>query len=143
MGLYLTLPIGGVALVLLWAFFHVKHEKQALEQSIKRFDLIGSGLSSPSTLAILFALTYAGAVYPRSSCRVIVPLVLDLVGLIAFHIYEASGYPEDPLVPSHLFGNRTSAVAFFATSIHALIVVWVIYFLPIYFQSVLLSTPAR
>jgi MFS family permease len=140
---YLNLPIGGVALGFLFIFLHVKGTKQNFWESFKRFDFVGSFLSISSTVAILFALTYAGAVYPWSSWRVIVPLVLGLAGLTTFHIYEATGFPIQALIPPHLFANRTSAVAFFATFIHATIFVWVIYFLPVYFQAVLLSSPTR
>lgn len=110
---------------MLFAFLHVKYEKQTLQQSLKRFDLIASFLSIPSTVAVLFALTYGGTTYPWSSWRVIVPLVSGLVGLIAFHTYEASDHPSEPLMPPRLFGSRTSAVAYFATLIHALIFAWV------------------
>lgn len=49
----------------------------------------------------------------------------------------------DPLLPPHLFGNRTSAVSFYATFVQALFFVWVIYFLPLYFQAVLGSSAMR
>lgn len=65
-------------------------------------------------------------------------MVLGLAALTAFHVYEATEYPIQALIPPHLFGNRTSAIAFFATFIHAMIFVWVIYF-----QAVLLSSPTR
>ena len=48
---YLNLPIGGVALAVLGAFLHVKYERRPLQQSLKRFDVIGSFLSIPSTAA--------------------------------------------------------------------------------------------
>ncbi|ERF75569.1 hypothetical protein EPUS_09165 [Endocarpon pusillum Z07020] len=131
---YLNLPIGPVALVMLWAVLHVKYEKQSLKQNLRRFDVIGSFLSIPSTVAILFALTYGGAIYSWPSWGVIVPLILGRVGLVSYHIYEALSYPNEPLIPPRLFGTRTSAVPFFATFVHTLIFVWIIYYLPVYFN---------
>lgn len=46
------------------------------------------------------------------------------------------------MVPHRLFSNRTSATAFALTFIHGILAIWAIYFLPIYFQGVLGSTPS-
>jgi hypothetical protein len=39
--------------------------------------------------------------------------------------------------------DRTSSIAFFTTFVHALMTLWALYFLPIYFQAVQLVTPSR
>lgn len=140
---YMNLPIGGSALVLLILFLHVKHKKTTFAESVKRFDFLGSFLLITSTVTILFALTYAGSQYRWSSWHVVAPLVIGLVGLAGFHVYEASGIVNNPLTPPHLFANRTSAIAFFVTFIHAMLFVWVIYFLPVYFQAVRGSSATR
>ena len=140
---YINLPIGGAALVLLFLFLHVNYKKTTLRDSLSRFDFFGSFMVITSTIAILFALTYGGAKYSWSSWRVILPLVLGVIGLIAFHLFEASALAKEPLMPPRLFANRTSSVAFFVTFIHALLFVWVIYFLPVYFQAVLGSSSTR
>jgi MFS family permease len=142
-GFYINLPVGGVALVLLYTFLHVKHTKATLKERMARIDFIGNTLLIASTVAILFALTYAGTKYDWSSWHIIVPLVLGLVGMITFHTYEASRFCQAPTIPPHLFTNRTSSIAFFLTFIHALLLVWALYFLPVYFQAVLGSTPTR
>lgn len=138
-----NLPIGGVAMVLLYLFLHTNFKPITFRQSLGRFDYIGSLLVLGSSLAIIFALTYGGARYAWSSWHIIVPLVLGLVGMAAFHSFEASPWIAEPLLPPHLFGNRTSAISFYATFIQALLFVWVIYFLPIYFQAVLGSSSSR
>jgi MFS family permease len=140
---YINLPIGGVSFIMLFFFFNVNHKRTGFKQSLVRFDWLGSFLVITSTVAIIFALTYGGARYPWSSWRVIVPLVLGLVGLASFHAWEAFPWTADPLLPAHLFGNRTSAISFFATFLQAFLFVWVIYFLPVYFQGVLNSSTMR
>jgi hypothetical protein len=140
---YINLPIGGVAFLLFFFFFKVNYKTISFRQSLGRFDLLGSFLLVTSTVAIVFALTYAGVRYPWSSLRVIIPLVLGIAGLISFHAWEASPWAADPLLPPHLFGNRTSAISFFATFLQAFLFVWVIYFLPVYFQGVLNSSTIR
>ncbi|PVH91647.1 MFS general substrate transporter [Periconia macrospinosa] len=140
---YINLPIGGVAMVLLYLFLHTNFKPTTFKQSLGRFDLIGSLLVLGSSVAIVFALTYGGSRFAWSSWHIIVPLVIGLVTLILFHAYEASPWVKEPLLPPHLFGNRTSAISFYATFIQSLMFVWVIYFLPVYFQAVLGSSPNR
>ncbi|KAF2268644.1 MFS general substrate transporter, partial [Lojkania enalia] len=140
---YINLPIGGTSFILLYIFFNVKHKRTTFKESLGRFDWVGSFLVITATISVIFALTYAGARYPWSSWRVIVPLVLGLLGLVGFHSWEASPWVTDPLLPPHLFGNRTSAISFFATFMQAFLFIWVVYFLPVYFQAVLGSSPTR
>ncbi|KAL2128433.1 hypothetical protein VTI74DRAFT_9186 [Chaetomium olivicolor] len=63
--------------------------------------------------------------------------------MIAFFAFEYSPFPKFPTVPPRLFANRTSTIGFFITFIHALITLWTLYFLPVYFQAVQLVTPSR
>ena len=46
-------------------------------------------------------------------------------------------------MPLHLFSNRTSATGFALTFLHTLSGIPALYFLPVYFQAILNSTPAR
>jgi len=45
--------------------------------------------------------------------------------------------------PLRLFGNRTSAIVYVNTFIVSMLNYWIFFFLPLYFQAVLLSTPSR
>ncbi|ROV89110.1 hypothetical protein VMCG_09864 [Cytospora schulzeri] len=113
---------------------------------------LGSGISggASSTRMLIagravqgIALTYGGSIYSWSSWRVLLPLLLGFAGLAVFVLYETSRWCVVPVTPPHLFKNRTSAAAFFLTFVHALYSFWVLYFLPVYFQAVLLSGPER
>ena len=141
---YLNLPIGGAALVLLFAFLQVRYTKEStIAQKIRRIDLVGNLILVPSLVAILIALTDAGTKAPWSSWRILVPLIVGFTGLMTFHIYEATKLCVEPTIPMRLFSNRTTATAYILTFIHTLDTIWVIYFLPVYFQAVLGSTPSR
>lgn len=59
-----------------------------------------------STVATVIALTWGGTTHPWSSYQVLVPLILGLVGLVVFFIYEAK-FAEEPVVPWALVSNRT------------------------------------
>ncbi|TPX23997.1 hypothetical protein DIZ76_013340 [Coccidioides immitis] len=141
---YLNLPIGGAALVLLVLFLKVKYKKEdTLATRLSNIDWIGTGVFVGSVVSILISLSWAGALYPWSSYRIIVPLVIGFVGLIGFLFFEGSRFCVDPTMPLHLFSNRTSLTAFILTFLHSITTIWAIYFLPVYFQGVLISTPGR
>ncbi len=141
---YLNFPVGGIALLLLVLFLQVGYKKEStVMEKIKRIDWIGNILFVASVVAILIGITWGGSVYPWSSFRVIVPLVLGFVGLIVFELFERCKFCVEPVMPPQIFGNRTSLTAMVLTFIHSLLSMWVIYFLPVYFQAVLRSSPAR
>lgn len=54
-----------------------------------------------------------------------------------------AGWQKEPVMPPRLFKNRTSAIAFVLVFLHGMILYWVTYFLPVFFQSILLSSPTR
>jgi hypothetical protein len=130
-------------MILLYLFLHTNFKSTTFRESLGRFDFIGSILVLASSVAIVYALTYGGSRFAWSNWHIVVPLVIGLVTLVVFHAYEASPWVKEPLLPPHLFANRTSAISFYATFIQALMFVWVIYFLPVYFQAVLGSSPNR
>lgn len=140
---YINLPLGAAGLILLFFFLHTNYQRgQTVLQRLARIDYMGNFIFILANVAILIALTWGGAVYPWSSYRVIVPLVLGFVGLGLFTAFEWSPKlcPE-PSFPRVLVSNRTSAAALFLTFIHAICTYWSIYYLPIYFQSVRSATP--
>ncbi|KAB8260407.1 MFS general substrate transporter [Aspergillus pseudonomiae] len=140
---YLNLPIGGTALVCLFFFLHVNYQKEPWQKKLKRIDYIGNALLMTSIVSILLALTWGGTAYPWSNWRIIICLVLGFVGMIAFHLYEASPWCVEPMMPPHIFGNRTSFSALILSFIHNMLTFWVVYFIPVYFQSVKLSSSTR
>lgn len=141
---YLNLPIGAAALVLLMLFLQVSHTKESsFRAKLKTIDFVGNSIFILSVVAVLIALTNAGTIYLWSSWRTLLTLVFGFVGLGLFYAYERSKFCTEPTLPHQLFSNRTSATAFILTLIHTLIMNWSIYFLPVYFQAVLGSTPIR
>ena len=141
---WLNLPLGGVALGFLILFLQVHYTKEStFGEKMKRIDWIGNLILIPSLTSILLALTDASTKAPWSSYRILVPLILGFAGLISFQIYESSSFCVEPTVPTRLFSNRTSFAAYLLTLLQIIVSIWVIYFLPVYFQSVLGSTPSR
>lgn len=141
---YVNLPVGRFSLVLLFMFLHTHYQHDtAVYQKIKRIDYISNILIMGATAAVLCALTYGGSRYAWSSWQIIVPLVLGLAGLVLFMVFEQSKFCREPVVPPRLFKNRTSLVVFINTFLFTVLLYWVLFFIPVYFQAILGSSPAR
>ncbi|KIW20961.1 hypothetical protein PV08_01540 [Exophiala spinifera] len=142
---WINLPIGGFAFALLMSFLRVKWDKEnSLATRLSRIDWTGNFVFIAAVTSILIALSWAGAVYPWSSYRILVPLITGFFGLIAFLLLQHSQrLCPNPTIPLHLLFNRTSATAYVLTFLHSVVMSWILYFLPVYFQGVRGATAAR
>ncbi len=139
---YTNLPIGGAALVLLYLAPHVKYNKEmTFSEKLKRIDIVGNALLVASTVSVLYALATGGAQNPWDSWRVLVPLILGLFGFALFAAFEVWGFSAEPVMPSRLFANPTSFIVSINTFLNSALLIWGIYFLPVYFQAVRLYGP--
>lgn len=142
---YLNVPIGGVALVLLFFFLHTNYQSdQTIARRFVRIDFSGNAIFITTITAVLLALTWGGTLYAWSNFRVILPLVLGFLGLGLFVAFEwTPRLCPEPSFPQVLLANRTSSAALALTLIHSMMTYWIFYFLPIYFQAVQNSSPER
>ncbi|KAL4925060.1 major facilitator superfamily domain-containing protein [Aspergillus undulatus] len=138
---YLNIPICGAALGLILLFMRVKKRNPSATTASSSnnapslgLDYLGLALFIPSMISLLLGLIRGGVEEPWSSWRIVVPLVLGILGWIAFHIQQY--FTTTPSVPPRLFTNRTSATAYLLTFVSSVLVQAQLYFLPIYFQAV-------
>lgn len=141
---YINLPIGGFSLALMFLLLQIYYkDNSSLATKLRRIDIIGNSIIMTSTVAILYALSYAGTRYSWGSWHTLVPLLLGLFGFAVFVAFEGSGIAVEPVMPIHLFTNRTSAIVLINTFINTLIYYWYLFFIPVYFQAVCLYSPDR
>lgn len=141
---YINLPIGGLVLVSVALFLNTKHKRSPTWlHAIARIDYLGNVLFIGSVVSLLLGLVMGGQIFPWSSWRIILPIVLGGVGIGAFVFYEGTDLCKEPTIPLELFKNRTSAIAYVLTFLSAMLLQWAAYYLPIYFQGVQLSSPTR
>ncbi|KAH8682094.1 major facilitator superfamily domain-containing protein [Xylariales sp. PMI_506] len=139
---YINLPISGVALILHVLYLRVNYDREtSVSERLKRIDFVGNTILIASVISTLIALSWAGTLYPWSSWHVLVPLVLGIVGLVVFHLYETMPWVTEPTLPERLFRRRTPAAALLLAFLSNILLFWVIYFLPVYFQAVLGMDP--
>ncbi|KAJ3557853.1 hypothetical protein NM688_g1245 [Phlebia brevispora] len=104
---YLNLPICGVAAALVFLFLRLRTPSGSFREKITRMDWLGNLLIISSSSACVLALTWGGIRYAWTSARVLTPLLLGLVGIGVFLVYEAR-WAKKPIVPFMLLSNRTS-----------------------------------
>ncbi|KAL4861663.1 hypothetical protein BDV12DRAFT_207849 [Aspergillus spectabilis] len=140
---YLNIPICGAALgfILLFMRVRTRDTSAAANNNALGLNYLGMALFIPSMISLLLGLVRGGTEHPWSSWRIIVPLVLGVLGWIAFHIQQY--FTSTPSIPPRLFTNRTSATAYFLTFVSSILVQTQLYFLPVYFQAVHGTTVLR
>lgn len=140
---YLNAILSGVALVMFFFFLRVKHRRgQSLWSRIKRIDFGGNAIFIGAVIAVLLALTWAGPVYQWNSAQIIIPLVIGLLGLLAFIAFEwTPRLAPEPSFPRAIVSNRTSATVLAMTLLNSITMYGSFYFLPVYFQGVLAKSP--
>ncbi|KZS99914.1 MFS general substrate transporter [Laetiporus sulphureus 93-53] len=94
---YLNLPIAGLAATFVLVFLRLPTPPGTFREKLRRVDWIGNMLIISSSTSVMIALTWGGVTAPWASYRVLVPLVLGLVGLAFFILYE-SIWAIEPLV---------------------------------------------
>ncbi|KAF5873336.1 putative major facilitator superfamily protein [Botrytis fragariae] len=82
-------------------------------------------------------------VFLSFSAHIVVPIVFGILGLIAFHFYESTKFCKEPVLPNRLFANRTLSAAFFMAFDGALLLYWIIWDLPVYFQGTFGASPLQ
>ncbi|WXC63454.1 COP9 signalosome complex subunit 1 [Fusarium graminearum] len=141
---YINLPIAGVALVALGLFLKLTRPPSGtFKEQMARIDWGGSVLLIGSVTSIVLALSWGGSEHAWSDWETVVPLVIGLVALLAFFAYQGVPWLKEPTMPLRLFSNRTSSTLLAISFIHSLLLYWICYFLPVYFQAVKEASPTR
>jgi MFS family permease len=143
----INIPVCAISLVVIWRWLNVgggiTTAEISLRQELKKVDYVGSGVLTGSVLMLLVALSTGGAPKPWSHVSVVIPMVFGILGLIGFGFWERSSYCKYPIMPPHVFSNRTTNIAFALTTMHGFITYGFQFYLPPFFQAVKGSSPTR
>ncbi len=139
---YIALPIGGPTLVMLFFFLRVNYDRStAFATKVSRLDWPGNAVFVGATSSVLIALSWAGTVYPWSSYKVLVPLIVGMLALIGFVGLEDTRFIANPMMPVRFFRSSVVSLIFLLTFLHGMVTMWAVYFLPVYFQGALGASP--
>ncbi|KAA1472296.1 MFS multidrug transporter [Dentipellis sp. KUC8613] len=139
---FLNLPITFISFVLVLFFLRVRSPEGSMKEKLARVDWIGNGIIIAGTTVAMIGLTWAGIQKPWDSAGVLVPLILGMIMVAAFLIYEFK-IPREPTIPYDILTHRTALSAYLATAVHGLTSISIIYYLPVYFQACFGASPIR
>ncbi|EOO00201.1 putative major facilitator superfamily transporter protein [Phaeoacremonium minimum UCRPA7] len=136
---YINLPIGGVSGAIILFFFTTPSAAKPVQATIRekllQMDPVGVVLVMGAVISYILALQYGGQKYAWNSSEVIgllVGFVVISIAFVGWELYQG----ERAMMPKRLIGQRVylvaSLFAFFFAGAYFLI----IYYLPIYFQSI-------
>lgn len=141
---WLNVPVAGVVFVVMFFTLKLRVVPGVLTmQALRDMDWVGSGLIMTSLFALLFGVVAGGTVYDWGSWRVVLPIVLGVTGWAGFHLYETTRFCASPCMPPRLFTNRTANAGFFLTFLTSMLLIWVSFVWPLYFQALHNASPSR
>ncbi|CAG5158849.1 uncharacterized protein ALTATR162_LOCUS5284 [Alternaria atra] len=143
----INIPVCAISLVVIWLWLKVgggiNTAEVSLKEELKRVDYVGSGMLTGSILMLLVALSTGGAPKAWSHVAVVIPMVFGILGLIGFGFWERCSYCKYPIMPPHVFSNRTTNITFTLTAMHGFITYGFQFYLPPFFQAVKGSSPTQ
>ncbi|KAF9017604.1 MFS general substrate transporter [Hymenopellis radicata] len=131
---YLNIPVAGLAMVMVFFILDFTTPEGDFLQKVFRLDWPGTFVIVASSSSVIIALTWSGVRYSWSSAQVLAPLVVGLVGMVAFFVYEKM-VARAPIMPWKIFTNRTTLSGFLQTFINHFISLAIINYLTTYFQA--------
>lgn len=139
LGFYINLPVGGVAATAILFFFHTPARaspaKATLREKFLQMDPVGTTLLVCAIITCILPLQYGGQTKPWNSSTVIGLLVGFPLMILAFMVWEYFQGERAAFQP-RLISQRL----IFVNSIYAFLFAGsyfiVVYYLPIYFQSI-------
>ena len=108
-GCYYILIAAEVTAFLLWLCFyfppnfHRKHGEVKKLQYVKSFDYVGAFLLTAGFVVFLFGISVGGTTYPWVSAAPISMIILGLLTLVAFGLWEALHKQPQPIAPPRIF----------------------------------------
>ena len=132
---WINLPFCGLGFLTIPFCLRLNHPPGHLRSKLLHFDWAGAILLTTSTTSFLMPVSWGGVMFPWSSFRTLVPLILGICGLFAFFVYD-SYVVKTPLIPLGILSNRTAAVSYIGTLIHGIVLWGLLYYLPLYYEAV-------
>ncbi|CAK5276094.1 unnamed protein product [Mycena citricolor] len=139
---FLNLPLSGLAFILVMIFLRVKTPPGTVKEKLAKVDWIGNMMVVVGSGLVTIALTWGGIRYSWRSVPVLLPLILGVLFLALFCVYEAT-VPAKPTIPLDVIGNRTSLSGLLSTAAHSIASMAIIYYLPVFFQACFGASPIR
>ncbi|CAI0647458.1 unnamed protein product, partial [Colletotrichum noveboracense] len=140
---HINLPICAAALPLVFLFLRVNHKREGtIAQRLGRVDYSGNFILVCAVVSILIPLTWGGTTYSWKSWHILLPLLVGFAGLVLFGVHQGK-FAREPTMPLRVYSNMSCALGYSITFLHGIVLSWLSFFLPVYFQILLESTPLQ
>jgi len=126
---YINMPVGGAALVYLWATLRLPYKKVP-----HKIDYLGAGLLAIAATAVVLLTTWGGTQYRWGSGQIMALGLVALAAIVAFGFIESRA--AEPVLPLHVFRNRNFSVATAMSFLLGMAMLGALTFLPLYQQTV-------
>jgi EmrB/QacA subfamily drug resistance transporter len=131
---YINMPIGGAALVYLWATMHLPRKR--VEHKV---DYLGAAVIAIGATAIVLLTTWGGTQYAWGSWEIMLLAGITAASVAAFFLVE--GRATEPVLPLHVFRNRNFSLASSMSFLLGFVMLGALTFLPLYQQTVQHASP--
>jgi len=131
---YINLPVGVVALVVLAATL-----PSSATRTSHRIDYAGAGLLAALLSAVTLSTDLGGTTYPWSSPIIVGLIAIAVLSLVMFLVAERRA--AEPVLPLHLFKNRTFAAATGVGVVVGFAMFGSVTYMPLFLQIVTGSSP--
>ncbi|KAF3891680.1 MFS general substrate transporter [Trichophyton interdigitale] len=138
---WVNLPLLGIGMPLIYFFLRLRPVPldKSLAKNLVRLDWFGMMLVIVGITILVLPISWAGSLFPWSSWQTLVPMLLGVLVLALFGLYEAK--PAAPIVPHRLFHSKTANMTLAGGFIHSATLVSLLQYLPLIYQAVQLETP--
>lgn len=116
---WINLPLVAISAGCAFFFMHLKPIEETLRSWLARLDCIDMALFTVGCTAFSLPLSWAGALYPWSSWRTILPLIIGIVVLIIFGFYEKR--PAEAVISYCFLTSGTSLATLIGGFIHGIV----------------------
>ena len=138
---WINLPFGVTGFLLFLFFLRLKPIENTLAFKISRLDWTGMVLFLTGSTLFALPLSWAGALYPWTSYKTLVPFIIGFIVLIFLGFYEAR--PVQPVFPYRIFKNRTATCTLVGSFMHGAVLNGGLLYLLLFFQATFQNTPFR
>ncbi|ROW07725.1 hypothetical protein VMCG_03614 [Cytospora schulzeri] len=135
---WINLPLVAISMVLAVLFMRLKRLETSFLSRLAKIDWIGMAIFITACALVSVPLSWAGVMYPWSSWKTLVPLIIGVLTIISLAIYEK--YPQEAVFPYRIFKSRTAVLCLLGSSIHGMLLYTLLLYLPLFFQAVFLET---
>jgi EmrB/QacA subfamily drug resistance transporter len=119
-----------------------RQDGRTLGQKLRTVDYLGNILLLGGMTSLLVALSWGGSQYSWSSPATLAPLILGVLSLLSFAIWERFG-TRHAMITKSVFPSLSSKILFALSFLYGMLLFMALYYLCLYFSAVRIYSPTQ